>query len=124
MTKFPDGLKYDDKYLWLKIEDGVATLGIIQSAVELVDEFVFIQLPECGKIKKGDNLVSLEAMKWSGEIDSPITGEIIDVNTDLFDEPSIINKDPYGKGWIAKIKISAEDDVKKLLSSDERKKIK
>lgn len=117
---FPKNLKYDEKYLWIHINEDVATVGIIKNAAELVKEFVFIQLPELGKIKKGENLVSLEAMKWSGEIDSPLTGEIIEVNNDLFDEPSIINKDPYGKGWIAKIRIINNKELNALLSADER----
>ena len=122
MSDFPEELKYDKKYLWIKLVEGVATIGIISSAAALAKEFVFIQLPDKGKIKKGDTLVSLEAMKWSGEVESPLSGEIIEVHDALFDDPSIINKDAYGEGWIAKMKVTNEDELKELLSAKERKK--
>lgn len=121
---FPDDLKYDNKYFWLKKENDSFTLGIIGSAAALAKEFVFIQLPNKGNIKKGDILVSLEAMKWSGELESPLTGEIIEVHNDLFDEPSIINKQPYTEGWIVKIKPHNESEINSLLSAQERKKTK
>ena len=122
MSDFPEELKYDKKYLWVKLDKDVATIGIIKSAAALAKEFVFIQLPEKGKIKKGDTLVSLEAMKWSGEVESPLSGEIIEVHNSLFDDPSIINKDAYGEGWIAKMKVANEDELKELLSAKERSK--
>lgn len=102
--KQPENLKYQDN-TWIKTEGEEPTIGIIKSSADAAKEFVFIQLPKLGPIKKGEILVGLEAMKWSGEIESPINGEIIEINNKLFDEPSIINQDPYGEGWIAKIKI-------------------
>ncbi len=76
---------------------------------------MFVKLPENGqKIKKGEIYVSLEAIKWSGHLSSPFSGEIIEVNEEIFDEPSIINRDPYGKGWIAKIKLLNKEEKKIL----------
>ncbi|MFP4568143.1 MAG: glycine cleavage system protein H [Candidatus Woesearchaeota archaeon] len=124
MTDYLKDLKYDSKYLWLKIKGDEATVGIIKPAADLANEFVFIQLPEKGRIKKGDKLFSIEAMKWSGEVESPITGQIVDVNDSLFDEPAIINADPYGDGWIAKIKLTNKDELQDLLDSKQREKFK
>lgn len=117
----PKDLKYNKDYSWIKIQGDTATLGIIAPGAQKVNEFVFIMLPKKGaKIKKGEKYVSLEAVKWSGHLSSPLSGEIIDVNEPLYDEPSEINKDAY-KNWIAKIKISNPDETKELLSADEIK---
>jgi glycine cleavage system H protein len=83
---------------------------------------VFIQLPEKNKkIKKGETYCSLEAIKWSGHLSSPLSGEIIEVNKPLFDDPSIINKDPYEKGWIVKLKISNKNELENLIRASEVK---
>jgi glycine cleavage system H protein len=111
----PTNLLYNNDYSWVKIEGDVATLGITKTACDKVQEFVFVKLPEKSQqIKKGETYVSLEAIKWSGHLSSPLSGEVVEVNEDIFDEPSMINEDPYGKGWIAKIKmkdISEKDDL-------------
>ena len=116
----PKDLLYNKDYSWIKIDGDIATLGIIKPSAQKVKEFVFINLPEKGSsIKKGDVYASLEAVKWSGHLSSPLSGVIADVNEEVFDEPSIINEDPYNKGWIAKIKISNKEEVDGLISSEE-----
>jgi glycine cleavage system H protein len=125
MTKntFPENLLYNKDYSWVKIDGDTATLGIIGPAASRVEEFVFIQLPEKGqKLNRGDNYASLEAVKWSGHLSSPLSGEIVEVNSPLFDEPGIINQDPYGEGWIAKIKISDQKETEELMKAEEAKK--
>ncbi len=117
MSDFPANLLYNNDFSWVKVDGDVATLGVIGPAAKKVKEFVFIQLPEKGKqIKKGETYVSLEAMKWSGHLSSPVTGEVVDVNDDLFDEPSVLNESPYEK-WIAKIRMSNPDEKDKLMDS-------
>jgi glycine cleavage system H protein len=104
----------------VKIEDEEALLGVTETAAGKVKEFVFINLPEKGKkLKKGDVYVSLEAVKWSGHLESPLSGEITEVNEELYDQPEIINQDPYGKGWIIKIKMSNPEEQKNLLTAEE-----
>ena len=118
--KYPEGLKYDDKFSWVKKEDDNLIVGITQPSASLVSEFIFIQLPQKGKqIKKGENYVSLEASKWSGHVESPVSGEIIDVNEELFDEPSRINKDAY-KEWIMKIKPSNNEEYYGLIEAKDK----
>ena len=119
MGDYPSNLLYNDDFSWIKIENDTAVLGVIGPAAKKVKEFVFIQLPEKGKkVEKGDVYVSLEAMKWSGHLSSPFSGEIIDVNVDLFDEPSKINENPY-KEWIAKIKLDNPSEKDDLMDSKE-----
>ncbi len=112
----PKNLLYNKDYSWFKIEDDIVTLGIVKPASDRVEEFVFVKLPDKGqKIKAGDVYVSLEAVKWTGHLSCPLSGEIIEVNEEVFDEPSIINEDPYGKGWIAKLKMKNPEEKSSLL---------
>lgn len=120
--KIPNNLRYNKDYSWVKIEGDTATIGIVEPAAKKVKEFVFIKLPEKGKkIKQGETYVSLEAVKWSGHLSSPVTGEIVEVNDALFDEPSKINKDSYGS-WIMKVKLDNPKETDELLSSKEAEK--
>ena len=89
---------------WIKIEDNIATIGIDEQTAKQVKEFVFIKLPEVGSIKEGDDYITLEAVKWSGHLQSPVTGEIIEVNKGLFNELGKINEDPLNT-WIVKVKL-------------------
>ncbi|MFW5865623.1 MAG: glycine cleavage system protein H [Nanoarchaeota archaeon] len=117
----PNELKYNKDYSWVKVEGDTVTLGVVGPAAKKVNEFVFIMLPEKGKkIKQGENYVSVEAVKWSGHLSSPVSGEIIDVNDPLFDEPAEINKEPY-KNWIAKIKLDDPSEVEGLMDADAAK---
>ncbi len=112
-------MKFNKDYSWVKIEDEVATLGIVKEAANQVQEFVFIMLPQVGRvIKKDEVYVTLEAVKWSGHLTSPVSGEIIEVNQMLFDEPSLINKNPYDS-WIVKIKMSDKAELEELMSEEE-----
>ncbi len=114
---FSKDLKYNKDYSWVKIENEVITLGIIEPGVKQVEEFVFIMLPEKGKkLKKGDTYINLEAVKWSGHLSSPVSGEVVDVNMDIFNDPSKINKDPYNN-WIIKIKLADTDELNELLDA-------
>ncbi|HDQ16538.1 MAG TPA: glycine cleavage system protein GcvH, partial [Candidatus Vogelbacteria bacterium] len=109
-------------YSWVKIDGDLATLGVNRQSAEKVKEFVFIDLPQVGQnIKKGEKYVSLEAVKWSGHLSAPLSGEVVEVNEELFDEPNIINSDPYNKGWICRLKISNEKEIKELLKAQEMK---
>lgn len=118
----PDDRFYDEYYTWARIENDVLSVGIVKPAADLVKEFVFIQLPQKDKkIRKGDIYVSVEAVKWSGHMKSPVTGTIVEVNDKLFDEPSLINKKPYDE-WIAKIQIQNPEELKSLMTAAERMK--
>ena len=119
---YPKDLKYNKDYSWVMIDGKTATFGIIGSCAKKVKEFVFINLSEKGKdIKSGDIYVSVEAIKWSGHLSSPLSGKIIDVNDSLFDEPEKINKDPYGS-WIVRLELKDLKDVQNLMDYQEARR--
>jgi len=118
--EFPEKLYYNDDYSWVRLDGDTAIVGVSDFGAKLVKQFVFVELPKKGKeIKKGDVYVSLESIKWSGHLKSPVSGTIVDVNESLFDNPEIINKEPYGKGWIMKVKLSDKNELKELMNADQ-----
>ena len=120
--EIPNNLKYNKDYSWVKIEDDTAVVGIVEPAAKKVKEFVFIKLPDKGKkINQDETYASVEAVKWSGHLSSPLSGEIIEVNNSLFDEPSLLNKEPYKK-WIIKIKMQNPKEIESLMNANEAKK--
>ena len=120
--KFPEKLLYDKDFSWVSLDDNVVKIGVNFLASTQVKEFVFIDLPKRGNnIKKGETYVYLEAIKWSGHLSSPVSGEIIDVNKDLFNNPSKLNKNPYEE-WIMKVKIKDVSEIENLMDSLEAKK--
>lgn len=108
-----------DEYVWVKAKDGIAEVGITDYGLSVTKEIVFVDLPEAGgEIKKGDTFVTLESVKWSGHLSSPVSGEIIEVNDKLFDEPEILNKDPY-ENWICRIKLKDGSELDDLMTASE-----
>ncbi len=121
-NNYPNELLYNEDYSWLKVEDDVVTIGVIAESAKQVEEFVFVMLPEVGKkLKKGDVYVNLEAVKWSGQLTTPVSGEIIEINQPLFNEPNKINKEAY-QSWIAKIKLDDKTQLKELMNAEKAKK--
>ncbi len=119
-NNLPDDLLYNKDYCWVRVEGETATLGVIKPAADKVKEFVFIKLPKKGqKLSRGDTYVTLEALKWSGHLSSPVSGEVIEVHEELFDNPTVINKDPYEKGWIATVKLEKPEETEELLDSSQ-----
>ena len=116
----PKELKYSKEHEWVKIESGVATVGITDFAQEQLTDVVFVELPEVGKkVAKDGNLGAVESVKSVSDIFSPVAGEVIEVNKELENAPELLNKDPYGDGWIAKLKVDDETELNKLLSAEE-----
>jgi glycine cleavage system H protein len=110
MSEVPEGLHYTKDHEWAKVDDGVATVGITDHAQAELTEFVYIQLPREGqKVKKGEMLAIVESVKNTADVYAPVSGEVVEVNAPLDDDPSIINKSPYVNGWMAKIKMT--DDI-------------
>ncbi len=114
----PDNLLYTRSHEWVKIQDNTILAGITFFAQEQLGDITFVELPEKGKrLEQGQEMGVVESVKAASEIYAPVSGEVIDVNKDLEITPELINQDPFGKGWIVKIKITAE--VEGLLSPDE-----
>ncbi|WP_456325233.1 glycine cleavage system protein GcvH [Desulfonauticus submarinus] len=118
----PKNLSYTKSHEWAKIEEDTATIGITHFAQEQLGDITFIELPETGStLNQGDEIGSIESVKAASEIYSPVSGEVVEVNTLLEEAPEKINEDPYGEGWICKIKLSSQP--KGLLTADEYAKL-
>ena len=117
----PDDLLYTKDHEWIRIVDDVATIGVTDYAQGELGDIIFIEFPNKGvKYQSGDPVGTIEAVKTVADIYAPIYGQILDVNVKLEDEPDMINKDPYEKGWIIKLcKISK--DVSDLLKASDYK---
>jgi len=103
----PADLKYTKEHEWVRLEGEVATLGISDHAQEALGDIVFVELPEVGRqIAPGEAFAVVESVKAVSDVYAPVGGEIIEVNEALEAEPEKVNTDPYGSGWIAKVKTS------------------
>ena len=105
---FPADLKYTKDHEWLKpAGDGTATVGITQYAQDALGDVVFVDLPEAGaSFAQGEEFGTVESVKTVSELNMPSAGEVLDVNAALADHPEAVNEDPYGKGWMVKIKLT------------------
>ena len=119
MSNVPAELKYSKEHEWLRKEaDGTYTVGITEHAQELLGDMVFVDLPEVGAtVAAGDDCAVAESVKAASDIYAPISGEIVAVNEALGDAPEQVNGEPYGEGWIFKIKASDESEVAALLDA-------
>ncbi len=119
MSNVPAELKYSKEHEWLRKEaDGSYTVGITEHAQELLGDMVFVDLPEVGAVvAAGDDCAVAESVKAASDIYAPISGEIVAVNDTLSDAPEQVNSEPYGEGWIFKIKASDEAEVDALLNA-------
>lgn len=111
---------YTKEHEWIDIDGGVGTVGITEYAQSALGDITFVELPSIGQeVEQFEQLTSLESVKSASDIFSPMSGKIVEVNDELTEDPGIINRDCYEKGWIAKIKISDEDEASNLLTADE-----
>ncbi len=116
----PTDLKYTKTHEWLRIDGDIATLGITDYAQSELGDIVYVDMPEAGKIlQSGQSVCSVESVKTVSDVYAPLAGEIIETNADLEGSAEFINQDPYGKGWIVKLRI--EGDVDGLLTADDYK---
>lgn len=114
----PADLRYNNSHEWVRLEGDVATIGISDHAQEELTDVVFVELPEVGRqVDAGDPTAVVESVKAASDIYSPIGGEIVDTNPEVEADPSLVNSDPYGKGWIFKVKVKNVADVEKLLDA-------
>ena len=113
----PEELLFAESHEWVHLgEDGIATVGISANAVEALTDLVYMDLPSEGtEVVPGGSFGEVESVKATSELYSPVAGEIVEVNTSLPDNLEILNTDPYGEGWIIKIKVSGDEGRDKLL---------
>lgn len=118
----PENLKYTKDHEWVKIEGDTATVGITDFAQSELGDIVFVEVDTVGEeLDKEETFGSIEAVKTVSDLFMPVGGEVAEFNEELEDTPDIINKDPYGKGWIVKIKVADVAEADDLLSAAEYK---
>ena len=113
-----EAYKYAKSHEWAKIEGSVATVGISDHAQSELGDVVFVDLPEIGKdFKAGDTFGVVESVKAASDVYAPLSGQVVEVNTELTTKPATINADPYKAGWIMKLKLSEPNEVSKLMDA-------
>jgi glycine cleavage system H protein len=118
-ASYPDDLKYHSEHDWARVDGDTATLGITWYAQDQLGEVVFFDPPEVGKtISKDDAYAEVESVKAVSDVIAPLSGEIVEVNEALKDAPEQINEDPYGEGWLVKVKLSDPSEVDSLMDSE------
>ena len=117
---YPKELRYNKTHEWLRREGEEATVGITDYAQDQINDVVFVELPplETG-LEAGKEFAVIESVKAAFDIYAPVSGKIIGVNEELSNNPGLVNSDPYGAGWLVKIKLSSPEELDKLLSADE-----
>ncbi|CAN4076035.1 unnamed protein product [Withania somnifera] len=119
-----EGLKYASSHEWVKHEGSVATVGITDHAQDHLGEVVFVDLPEAGTaVSHGSSFGAVESVKATSDINSPISGKIVEVNTKLSETPGLVNSSPYEDGWMIKVKPSNPSELESLLGPKEYTKI-
>ncbi len=118
MANFPSDLKYAKTHEWVKLDGDVATIGITDFAQGELSDVVYVEITALGKtIKRDEPLGTIEAVKAVSDLYSPVSGEVTEANEALKDSPASVNKDPYGTGWMAKIKLSDPAELANLLDA-------
>jgi glycine cleavage system H protein len=117
-------LKYTEDHEWIRIEGNMAVVGITDYAQNELGDVVFVEIETEGEeLEKGDTFGTVEAVKTVSDLFMPLAGKVAEVNAALADEPELVNKDPYGKGWMIKIEASNLDEADELLSADDYQKM-
>lgn len=120
----PKDLKYTNDHEWVKIEGDIGTIGLTDYAQDQLSDIVFVEMPIVGdSFEKDEAFGTVEAVKTVADMMMPVGGEIIEINENLEDAPETINSDPFGDGWIVKIKIANPDELNELLDAAEYKKL-
>ncbi len=116
---FPEELKYTEEHEWVLVEDDVVSVGITDFAQDSLGDIVFVELPEVGaRVEAGKAFGVVESVKAVSDIYSPVTGEVVEVNEELPDEPEVLNTSPYEDGWMVKIRYSEPEELDELLDAD------
>jgi glycine cleavage system H protein len=106
---FPDDLMYDREHNWARVEGNTATIGMSHFGQDLAGEIVYAEVPRVGReIKTGEPFMSLESGKWVGRVKAIVSGKIVEANGEIEWESTLINEDPYGNGWFARVELASE----------------
>ena len=121
---YPEDLKYLDTHQWMKVEGDVGKVGITWYGQEQLGEILLVELPQVGEeITHQKTFATVESSKTAFEVPSPVSGKVREINAQLEENPSLINKDPYGNGWMIKVEISQPKEIDTLLTAQEYKEL-
>jgi glycine cleavage system H protein len=116
----PEELRYTQSHEWVRIEGDVGTIGITDYAQKELGDIVYLELPEVGHVFNAEEeFGTVESVKAVSELFTPVSGEVIEINKAAVAEPGIVNDDPFGDGWMIKLKLSTDEEVQKLLSAEQ-----
>lgn len=116
----PKNLKYAKTHEWVRVEGNVAVVGVTDHAQEELTDIVYVEAPAAGtRVEAGKECAVVESVKAASDIYAPVTGEVVEANEELSNTPELVNDDPYGKGWIFKVKLSDPPELNELLSPDD-----
>ncbi len=119
MSNIPADLKYTNEHEWLRIEGDEAVVGITEHAQELLGDMVFVDMPKVGQvIEAGADCAVVESVKAASDVYMPVSAEVIAINGELEGSPELVNSDPYGDGWLFRIKIKDMNEISALLDAD------
>ncbi len=114
----PSHLKYTAEHEWLEIEGNIVTIGITDFAQSSLGDVVFVELPEEGaEVSKGDHFAVVESVKAASEVYTPVSGKVVEINTDLVDAPDMVNSNPFGDAWFVKIQMSDTEELEDALDA-------
>lgn len=119
----PQNLKYTNDHEWIKVDGNIGTIGVTDFAQGELGDVIYVDINATDEVNKGDACGTIEAVKTVSDVFTPVSGKIIEVNTKINDNPAIVNKDPYGEGWMLKIELSNPDELKELLSFESYKEL-
>lgn len=120
MSDIPTELRYRPSHEWVRIEDDVAVVGISDYAQDALGDLVYVELPEVGQVlAAGDEAGVVESVKSASDIYAPVSGEVVEINEELDAEPEKVNQDPYGGGWLYKIKVADDGELEEMLTADQ-----
>jgi glycine cleavage system H protein len=115
----PEDLKYTASHEWVRVDGEFGTIGITEHAQKQLGEIVYLELPEVGHVYNvNEEFGTVESVKAVSELFTPVAGEVVEVNKSAVGEPGIINDDPFGDGWLIKVKLSTDEDVARLMTAD------
>ena len=121
---FPENIKYTNEHEWIRVEGDIAYVGITDYAQDQLGDIVFVDIQTVGEtLNAGDVFGTIEVVKTISDIFLPVGGEVLEQNEALADQPELVNQDPYGEGWLVKIKPPEDADFDSLLSAEDYKKL-
>ncbi|GAU45016.1 hypothetical protein TSUD_94510 [Trifolium subterraneum] len=120
LTTVLNNLKYADSHEWVKVDGNSATIGITDHAQDHLGDVVYVELPEVGAaVTQGDGFGAVESVKATSDINSPVSGKVVEINEELSNSPALVNSSPYENGWIIKVELSDSSELNKLMDSEQ-----